>query len=38
MLRIQKNKKYRQVDTINPTAIKPKQNKTGEKKDDQLTT
>lgn len=27
-----KNKKYRQVDTINPTPIKPKQNKTGKKK------
>lgn len=32
MLGIWKNKKYRQVDTINPTAIKPKQNKTGKKK------
>lgn len=25
-------KKYRQVDTINPTAIKPKQNKTEKKR------
>lgn len=27
-----KNNKYRQVDIINLTAIKPKQNKTGRKK------
>lgn len=31
MKKMGKKKKYRQVDTINLTAIKPKQNKTGGK-------